>query len=181
MRDELLDLRHVTHVDVVDFFEIAVNDRAARHQHARPVVGLVGKVAIGKHGLAREAAADCAPVLVEGGDRLEVGNVDLVDDRDGLIDDAADHVQALDIERSDRADIVDVDRARNAADQPVRVRVLAAEDRLDLHQLTLKIERFEVVRHRHQVGFGRQLVRRVAPVGVAERPELSRFNELLQP
>ena len=52
---------------------------------------------------------------------------------------------------------------------------------LDLDDLLLEIERLEVVRHRHQVGLGRQLVGRVAPVAVAERPELAGLDELLQP
>ena len=48
--------------------------------------------------------------------------------------------------------------AGHAADQPVRMRILAAEDRLDLHDLLLEIERLEIMRDRHQIGFGRQLI-----------------------
>ena len=61
------------------------------------------------------------------------------------------------------------------------MRVLAAEHGLDLHDLLLEIERLEVVRHRHQVGLGGQLVGRVAPVAVAERAQLPGLDELLQP
>jgi hypothetical protein len=61
------------------------------------------------------------------------------------------------------------------------VRVLAAEDGLDLDDLFLEVQRLQVVRHGHQVGFGRQLVGRVAPVAVAEGAELAAFDELLQP
>jgi len=61
------------------------------------------------------------------------------------------------------------------------VRVLAAEDGVDLDDLLLEVQRLQVMRHRHQVGLGRQLVRWVAPVGVRERPELAGFDELLQP
>ena len=68
----------------------------------------------------------------------------------------------------------------HAADQPVRVRVLAAEDRLDLDDLLLEVERLEVVRRRQQIRLGRQLVRRVAPVGVGEDAELAALDELLQ-
>jgi hypothetical protein len=76
---------------------------------------------------------------------------------------------------------VEVDRTRHAAHQPVRVRVLAAEDGVDLDDLFLEVQRLQVVRHGHQVGFGRQLVGRVAPVAVAEGAELAAFDELLQP
>ena len=91
-----------------------------------------------------------------------------------------DHVEPFHVDRADRACRVHVDRRRHAAHQPVRVRILAAEDRLDLDDFLLEVERLEVVRDRHQVGFRRQLVGRVAPVAVAERPELSRLDELLQ-
>ena len=36
------------------------------------------------------------------------------------------------------------------------------------------------MRHGHEVGFGRQLVGRVAPVAVHEGAELARFDELFQ-
>ena len=162
--------------------QVAVDDRAARHhQVARAVVvGLDRQVAVRHQELRRQAAADRRPVLVETGDRDQVGDVDVVDELDGAVDDPADHVQPFHVDRADRACRVHVDRRRHAADQPVRVRVAAAENRLDLHDFLLEVERFEVVRDGHQVGFRRQLVGRVTPVAVAERPELSRLDELLQ-
>ena len=76
---------------------------------------------------------------------------------------------------------VGIDRRRHAADEEaLQVRVLAAEHRVHLDELALPVERLEVVRHRHQVGFGRQLVGRVAPVGVGEGPELAAIDELLR-
>jgi hypothetical protein len=71
---------------------------------------------------------------------------------------------------ADGTGAVQVDRTGHAAHQPVRVRVLAAEDGVDLDDLLLEVQRLQVVRHRHQVGFGRQLVGRVAPVAVAKGP-----------
>jgi hypothetical protein len=56
-----------------------------------------------------------------------------------------------------RAVAVDVDGAGHAADQPVRVRVLAAEDGVDLDDLLLQVQRLQVVGDRHQVGFGGSL------------------------
>ncbi len=86
----------------------------------------------------------------------------------------------LHVQRAHGADAVDVDGARDPAYEPVRVRVLPAEDRLDLDDVLLEIERLEVVRHRHEVGLRRELVRRVAPVAVLERPELPALDEPLE-
>jgi hypothetical protein len=180
--DELLHLLRVAQVDFVDLGEIAADDGAARQQQVggAVVVGLVGDVAVGQHALRRQAAA-VRPALVERGDGQQVGDVDLLDELNGAVDDALDQVQAFHVDRPHRAGVVDVDGAGHAAHQPVRVRVLAAEDGVDLDDLLLEIEGLQVVRHRHQVGLGRQLVGRVAPVAVHERAELAGFDELLQP
>ena len=61
------------------------------------------------------------------------------------------------------------------------MRILAAEHRLDLDDLALEIQRLDVMGHRHQVGFRRQLVGGMAPVAVAERPQLARADQLLDP
>ncbi len=57
------------------------------------------------------------------------------------------------------------------------MRVLAAEDGVQLDHVALPGERVEVVRHRHQVGFRRQLVGGVAPVGIGENAELALLDE----
>ena len=51
------------------------------------------------------------------------------------------------------AGAIDVDRRRHATHQPVGVRVLAAVDGMDLDDLLLEIERFQIMGDRHQVGF----------------------------
>ena len=61
------------------------------------------------------------------------------------------------------------------------MRVLATENGVDLHPFFLQVEGFEVMGDRHQVGFRRQLVGRVAPIAIHERPELAAFEKLLQP
>ena len=60
------------------------------------------------------------------------------------------------------------------------MRVLAAEDGVDLHHLALPGERFEIMRHRHQIGFRRQLVEGIAPIAVREDAELPALDEVLQ-
>ena len=58
--------------------------------------------------------------------------------------------------------------------------VLAAEDGADRHDLLLEIERLQIMRHRHQVGFRRQQVGRIGPIAVLERAKLAALHELLQ-
>ena len=48
---------------------------------------------------------------------------------------------------------------------------------MQLHHVALPGQGVEIVRHGHQVGFGRQLVGRVAPVGVGEDAELALLDE----
>ncbi|CAM2154319.1 hypothetical protein PT2222_300024 [Paraburkholderia tropica] len=181
--DELLHFLGVVQIDGQDLVEVAVHHGAARHQQVlvAVVVGVVGEVAVREHRLPRNAAADRGPILVERGDGDDVGQIHLLHEFDRAVDDLRDEIQALHVDRADRAHVVDIDRAGHAADEPVRMRILAAEHRMHLDDFLLEIERFEVMRDRHQIGFGRQLVGRMAPVAVAERPELARIDETLQP
>ena len=96
----------------------------------------------------------------------------------GAGDHVADVGQPLGV---DRRGVVQVDGARHPAHQEVRVRVLAAEDRVQPDDVALPVERLEVVRHGEQVHLGRKLVGRMAPVAVGEDPELAAGDELLDP
>ena len=55
-----------------------------------------------------------------------------------------------------------------------------AEDGDDLVGLPLDIERLEVVRHGDEIDFRREFHRRMAPIAVGERPELTGADEGLQ-
>ena len=57
------------------------------------------------------------------------------------------------------------------------MRVTTTEDRVDLDDLLLEIERLQIVSDRHQVCFGWQLVGRAAPVCVGKRTQLTGFNK----
>ena len=59
----------------------------------------------------------------------------------------------------------------------LEVRVLAAENGVQLGRLDLVSQGVQIVLGRHQVGFGRQLVRGVPPIGVGERPELAAVDK----
>ncbi|MPM14565.1 hypothetical protein SDC9_60929 [bioreactor metagenome] len=179
--DEFLHLLGVARIDVVDLAQVAVDDRAARQVQLlrREIVRVFRDVAIGQAGLRRQAPA-IEPVTIEAADRDHVGDVDVAVELGRLVDDRGDEVQPLHVDRADRADAVDVDRARHAAHQPVRMRVLAAEDGVDLDDLLLQIKRLEVMGRRHQIRLGRQQIGRVVPIAVLEKPELPAFDELLQ-
>src|SRR5207237_70300 len=176
------DLLGVAVIDRQDLVEIAVEDHAARQLEVlgRIVVGVLRNVAIGHHALAREATA-IEPVLVERADGDDVGQIDLLHELDRAVDDGGNEIQPLHIDGADRTGPVDIDGAGHAANQPVRMRILAAIDGVDLDDLLLEVERLQIMRDRHQVRFGRQLVGRVAPIGVLERTELAGLDELRQP
>ncbi len=57
------------------------------------------------------------------------------------------------------------------------MRILAAQHRMKLDELPLPVERFQIVRDGHQVGFRREPVGRMAPVRVGERAELTAIDE----
>ena len=124
------------------------------------------------------AAADGRPLLVEAGDRHQVGPVHLLHEPLGPRDHVVDVGQPRGV---DRRRLVEIDRRGHPAHQEIRVRVLAAEDRVQPDHVALPVERLEVVRHREQVHLGRQLVRRVPPVAVGEDAELPAADERLQP
>ena len=73
---------------------------------------------------------------------------------------------------------IGVDRRRHAADEEaLQVRILAAQDGVDLDEAPLPVERLEVMRHGHEIGLWRQLIGRMAPIGVGENPELAALDE----
>ncbi len=59
------------------------------------------------------------------------------------------------------------------------MRILTAEDGVQLDDLPLPGERIQVVRNGHQVGFRRQRITGMSPVGVGEDPELAGLDEFL--
>ena len=182
MGDELLDLLGIAQIDLVDLVELAVDDGAARQALVvgRIVVGALGDVAIGQHRLTAQAPA-VGPILIEGRDGHEIGQIDLVDELDGAVDDRGDQIQPLHVDRAHRARVMDVDGAGHAADQPVRMRVLAAVDGVDLDDLFLEVERLQIVGDGQQIGLGRQPIGRIAPVAVGEGTELTGLDEALDP
>ena len=123
-----------------------------------------------------QALAALDPVLVEAGDGQGVRDIDLVDERRMVGDDGLHLGELLGV---DGRVGVEIDGTGHAADDEVRVRVLAAEDGVQPGRVALPGERLQVVGDRHQVGLGRQLVGRVAPVAVGEDAELAGLHEAL--
>ena len=54
---------------------------------------------------------------------------------------------------------------------------LPPENGVDLDETALPVERLQVMRHRHEVGFGRQLIGGMAPIGVGEDAELAALDK----
>ncbi len=174
--DEFLDAGGILRVHLVHAGKVAVEDDAAGELEAADVGEAVGRqVTVAE--VVLHAAADRGPVEVRRGDGEEIGDVDLFDEPLGLLEETADHREPLGIEG---VGLLDVDGAGDAAHEIVRVRVLAAKDRVDLDDLLLPLEGLEVVRDADQVHGGRQLVGRVAPVAVGEDAELAALDELGQ-
>ena len=69
VRDEFLDLLGIGQIDFMNFGQIAVDNRAARHQQIRRriVVGVIGNVAVRQQALPGNAAP-VSPAFVESGD-----------------------------------------------------------------------------------------------------------------
>ena len=118
-----------------------------------------------------------SPVFVERRDREHVRDVHLAHELLGFRDDLLERCDRVNVERGL---CVRVDGSRHTAHQEaLEVRVLAAEDGVHLDELPLPLERFEIVRERHEVSGRRKLVRRVPPIRVGEGSELPAIDQPL--
>lgn len=104
-------------------------------------------------------------VLIKSGDGDNVRIIYFVDE---IVAGLHQLLQVAQGELVDGLVIVHVDGAGHAADQEVRVRVLAAQNGVDLDHVPLPDQGLEVMRHAQQIHFRRQLVGRMAPVAVRE-------------
>src|SRR5208337_2061711 len=64
-------------IDRLDLGQIAVENRSTRQQEAVGFFGSHWEIAVGQEVL---CTADLAPILVEGGNRKDVGDIDIVDE-----------------------------------------------------------------------------------------------------
>ena len=180
--NKFLNLFGIARVNIKDFIEVAVDDGAARNldRLVRIVVRDFREVAVRHHVDAGEPLAVLEPIRVEGCNGLDVRNIDVRDDINGVLGDLTHIVQRHFVHhRALSARIVDVDRAGDAAHEIVRMRVLAAQNGMNAHDFTLEVEHFKVVRDRKQIHGRRKLHGGMAPIALIENRELSRFNELL--
>ena len=153
MIDKLLNLLLIGQIHWQHVFKITVNHRAAWHQQAlrAEVIGDIRERAVAQDALIRKPGANLAPGLVELADSQRVRHHDVVDEISGAGDDRLHQVQAFHIDCANRAALIDINRARHTADNPVRVRVLTAKHRMDFDDLALKIESFQIMGKAHQV------------------------------
>ncbi len=78
--------------------------------------------------------------------------------------------------------LIAIHRRRHAAHQiGLRVGILATQHGLDANELALQLQRFNVVRHRQQIRFRRQLIRGMSPIAAAEEAQLVAANQRSSP
>ena len=173
--DELLDLPEVLGIDFVDGGEIASQDGTRRDAVRAGGIGLV----LRQFAPAQEVAQPLTQrgvVQIVGRDGEEVGEIDLLDEGLHLVDRVADDGEHVGVERHVA---VGVDGEGDAADDEVGVRVLAAEDGVNLDEVGLGVQRLQVVRHRKEVDLRRELVGGMAPVGIGEDAQLAAVYQCL--
>ena len=123
--------------------QIPVNNGTGRHlqRFFRPVIGNFREVPVAKHIFLHQTAAILEPFRIEGGDRLDIGQVNVLHKFNRLLGDIAHIVHGHFIDHvASRAGIVHVDRASHTTDQVIRMRVLAAQNRMNLDDFTLEIK-----------------------------------------
>ena len=145
MIDEFLNLFGITQIHRQNIVEFSVDDGARGHLKTSfgPIIGNFGEVAVAKNILTNQAAAVLEPIRIERGNRLNIGKIHVFDEFDGLTGDVAHVVHRHFVDhRTGSARSVHVNRASDAADQIVRMRVLAAQNRVNLDDFTLEIQGF---------------------------------------
>ena len=118
----------------------------------RVVVGDGWKRPIRQQRLVGKARAEMQPFRIEFGEGDAVGKEHLCREFTAAFDDRLDELKTLHVDDVGPALGVDVEGQRNAAHQPVGVGVLAAENRMDLDDVFLKVESLNIVGHQHEVG-----------------------------
>ena len=149
-----------------------------RRVEQRGFVGVVHGVVAVDEVVAHAGALPC-PVLVEAGDGEEVGDIYPADEVARLADEP---LEPRDGAHVDGSLLVGIDRRGHATDEEaLKVRVLASQHGVHLDKFALPVERLQIVGDGHEVGLGGELVGRMTPVGIGERPQLAAFDEPRQP
>ena len=173
LRDVLAEVVVLEGRDRRDLREIAVEDRAAREIELR---ALRIERQVRHRQVIRDTLAVTEPVGIHRADRADVDEVDLLYE---LVHRVQQALHLIELGHVQCGVVVQIDRVGDAADREVLdVRGLAAEDGHNLVHLALVVQRLQVMRHRQQVHFRRELHRRVPPVTVREDAQLSSRDEL---
>ena len=183
MINEFFDLVGILKVNRKNLVELAVDNGAVRHNEALfgHIVGIGREVAVAEQVLVGKASADLVPVFVVGLHCHQVRIVDFVDEADRGLSHIAQEVHPNLVDHDALGTCVaHVNRAGNAANQIVRVGVLAADDSVDLNDFALEVQAFEIVSNAQKVDFRRKFVAGVAPVSVSKNTELAAGDECFQ-
>ena len=149
------------------------DDDAAREEQ---VAGFVARLGLGQREIAvgheiPQTFTHAGPIEIERGHRQ---NVRQIDAQNKILGFAEQTEQESDLVGIDGLFAVGVHRAGHPTDQVgLQVGVFGTQDGMRFDDIALPVKRLEIVRHRHQVGFGGQFVSRVTPVGVGEGAKLA--------
>ena len=175
MIDLFLNLIGIGQVNRQHLREILVEDDAARKPEVGRIVDAILRNIAVRH-VIPDPAAIGGPLRIERSDSHQIGNIQPFHDLLRAFDQVAHVLQPLHV---DGVVALHINGTGYAAHQIMRVRILSTKDGVNLDHFLLPLQRFQIVRHRHQVRFGRQLIGWMTPVGILENSELSGIHKLL--
>ena len=151
-----------------------MKNRAAREQkRARVVVVSRGVVSVRKKIAC--VLAQREPIFVERRDREHVGDEHLLDEFHRALDQFPKEGDSLRIDH--REGFVGVHGRAHAAHQKgLRVRILAAQRRVDANEVLLPRQRLQIMRNGKQIHLGRQLIGGMAPIAAGEQAQLTAID-----
>ena len=170
MRNELLDLFRVLTVNINDLIQVPSQDDTTREFEIRYVGIPVGREVTIAEVIGQPATNGAPVVFVKRGHGQQVRNVNLVNEGMCFIEQASHHGQAFGI---DGVVLIDIDGTCGTTNQVVWMGVLAAKNGMDLNDLLLPFQCFEVVGYPNEVNFSREFIGRVAPIAIGENSQLS--------
>ena len=157
-------------IERINLAQVLVQDVSLREE-LRAV--FVREFAVGQ--VIPHPAADGGPIQVERRNRQHIGQVHLVHEFLGGVEEAFEHGNRIGV---DGRLAGRVNRRRHAADQVgLQVRVFGTKQGVRADDIPLPVQGFQVMRDRHQVGRRRKFVGWVSPIGIGERTELSASNK----
>ena len=139
--DVFLNLLAVLAIHGQDFFQIPIEDHPTRKlELGRFRVAIRGQIAVCQ--VVLETATNRPPIFIERGHRHQVRQIDLFDELFGMIQQLFHMSQTFSI---DGIRLIQIDRARRPSNQIIGMRVLAAENGMNLDDFFLPLQSLQVM------------------------------------